>query len=153
MRVILLAVKFVFLAIIYLFILRVFYVIISDLRRSSAGPQPSRTGHMPSSGAELVVTASKDPSAKEGEIIRLGVETRIGRGPHNHVKLTDNFVSHDHAQIIFKQGNYFLEDLGSVNGTYINGVRLTGLTPLTHGDTIRIAGATFKFVRWEYEVE
>ncbi|MCL4439469.1 MAG: FHA domain-containing protein [Firmicutes bacterium] len=154
MRVLLLVLKFGLLAIIYLFIIRVFYFILTDLRRV-----PSRAVGRPDgrpavgAGAELVVIESNDPSVRQGEVIHLTGKTRIGRGGSNNVIVTDNFVSHDHAQIIFRQENFYLEDLDSVNGTYINGVRVNEAMPLAHGDTIRIAGVTFKFVRWNYEVE
>lgn len=153
MRVIFLVIKFGVLAITYLFIIRVFYFILSDLNRVSQKGGAPQARPQPQSGAELVVTGSSDPLLRPGEIFILGDNTRLGRGPHNHVNIADTFVSHDHAQIIFKTGKHFLEDLGSINGTYINGVRVSGAMPLAHGDVIRIAGVTFKFVRWQYEVE
>lgn len=153
MQLVLLVVKFLLLGIIYLFIFRVFYLIIRDLRKISETSSGQRPIRRDSSGAELVVTESSDPGLRQGDAVYLGTEIRIGRGPQNDVRMADAFVSHDHTRIIFRQGQYFLEDLGSVNGTYINGVRVSDPTPLNHGDTIRIAGAIFKFVRWEYEVE
>lgn len=101
MRVVLLVLKFGLLAILYFFILRVFYFILTDLRRVSARGGPRPAGQQAVCGAELVVTESNDPSVRPGEIIKLGAETRLGRGRHNHIKLTDAFVSHDHMQIIF----------------------------------------------------
>ncbi len=153
MRVVFLVLKFGLLAILYLFILRVFHFILTDLRRVSAKGANRTPGKQVPSGAELVVTESNDPAVRPGEVIKLSAATRVGRGKHNHLSLTDSFVSHDHMQIIFKQGKFFLEDLNSINGTYINGVRVKEPVSLSHGDAIRIAGVSFKFVRWEYEVE
>jgi len=148
-----LAIRFILLAIVYVFIFRVFYYIISDLRRVSdkGSIQPAEQTGV--TGAELVVTESTDPHIRKGDVIYLGGVTHIGRGAHNHIKIGDSFASHDHAQIIFEKENFFLKDLDSVNGTYINGARVSAPTLLRHGDTIRIAGATFKFARWEYEME
>jgi len=157
MRIILQIIKFGLLALLYLFILRVFYIIVNDLRRVTAKQAAGHKVKLALPGenlrAGLVVTESTDPSLREGEIIYLGEETRIGRGPRSHVKMSDLVASHEHAQIIFAREKYLLEDLGSVNGTYINGVRIKEPTPIAQGDAIRIAGATFKFVRWEHEVE
>ncbi len=153
MRIFLLVIKFGLLAILYLFIIRIFYFILSDLRRVSCKAGKYGAGQQAMAGAKLVVTESNDPSISRGEVVNMHSETLLGRGHHNQIIITDPFVSHDHAKIIFQQGDFFLEDLGSINGTYINGVRVTGSERLTHGDTIRIAGVTFKFVRWEYELE
>ena len=153
MRVILLVLKFGLLAVIYAFILRVFYFIVNDLRRSSGNQVSGHRAQNPVFGAELVVTESNDQAVRQGEIIKLDYKTTVGRGTDHQIALTDTFVSHDHAVIIFQKRNYYLEDLNSVNGTYINGARVNEPVSLKHGDTIRIAGVTFKFVRWEYEVE
>lgn len=153
MRVILLVLKFGLLAVLYAFVLRVFYFIINDLRRSSVKPVSEPRAPTPEVGAELVVTESNDQAVRQGEIIKLGYKTTFGRGANHQIAMTDTFVSHDHAVIIFQKGNYYLEDLNSVNGTYINGVRANEPVSMKHGDTVRIAGVTFKFVRWEYEVE
>ncbi|MDT3698223.1 MAG: FHA domain-containing protein [Thermincola sp.] len=153
MGVILLVLKFGLLAVLYAFILRVFYFIFNDLRQSAGKPAADHMAQTPSFGAELVVTESSDPALRQGDIIKLGYKTTVGRGANHQIALTDTFVSHDHAAIIFQKRNYYLEDLNSVNGTYINGVRVNQPVSLNHGDTIKIAGVTFKFVRWEYEME
>jgi pSer/pThr/pTyr-binding forkhead associated (FHA) protein len=152
-RIILLVLKFGLLALIYAFILRVFYFIVNDLRRSSDKLAPGHKAQNQAFGAELVVTESNDQAIRQGEIIKLGYKTTVGRGANHQIVMSDTYVSHDHAAIIFQKRNYYLEDLNSVNGTYINGARVNEPVSLKHGDTIRIAGATFKFVRWEYEVE
>lgn len=153
LQVILLGLKFGLLAIIYLFIIKVFYFALTELRRTAA-KNPLRTVDAPIDlNAELVVTESNDTALRQGNVIKLGPKTDIGRGQNNQIALADTFVSHNHARIIFKQEKFYLEDLDSVNGTYINSVRVNGSVPLAHGDTIKIAAVTFKFVRWAYEVE
>lgn len=153
MPVILQMLKFGLLLLLYLFILRIFYFILSDLRRTSAKTGIVRGKERPRDGAELVVTESADHAVGHGDTFKIDGQITIGRGGNNLIRINDSFVSHNHAKIIFSDGQYFLEDLDSINGTYINGVRLNGRVPLTHGDVIRIAGVTFKFVRWAYEVE
>lgn len=153
MRVFLLVIKFLILAVLYLFIFRVFKYIIRDLRRTAEREAVYPAVQAGACGAELVATESRDPHIRKGDVIYLGGETRIGRGVHNHINMADSFASHDHALITCQDENFYLQDLNSVNGTYINGMRVSEPTLLRHGDTIRIAGATFKFARWEYEME
>ncbi|HWI54511.1 MAG TPA: FHA domain-containing protein [Desulfobacteria bacterium] len=152
MRILFVVLKFTLLSLVYFFILRIFYFIITDLRHSSK--EGETLGELTDAGigAELVVTESTVSSLKPGDVVRLGGETRIGRGRNNDLKIPDNFVSHNHAIIIFKEQNFFLEDLNSINGTYINGVRVRESSPLKTGDSLKISGVTFKFARWEYEV-
>lgn len=141
------------LVILYLFIFRIVVLILKDLRRERAGGhEPAGTpvrGRTPA----LVVTESDEPRHPPGQQIALDRVVYIGRGDENQVKLAASYASHRHARIILREGKYFLEDLGSTNGTYINGVRITEPVMLREGDLIRAAGVTLRFVRWEHEVE
>jgi serine phosphatase RsbU (regulator of sigma subunit)/pSer/pThr/pTyr-binding forkhead associated (FHA) protein len=67
----------------------------------------------------------------------------VGRGPHADIFLASKAVSREHARIEGKGGAYFIEDLGGVNGTYLNGQRLAGRAPLTGRD--RLAIGPFRF--------
>jgi pSer/pThr/pTyr-binding forkhead associated (FHA) protein len=62
--------------------------------------------------------------------------TIIGREPINDIPLNDPEISRRHARIDFDGGRYLLEDLGSTNGTYLNGRRLTEPAPLKNGDVV-----------------
>ncbi|WP_303841479.1 FHA domain-containing protein [Selenomonas ruminantium] len=74
-------------------------------------------------------------------------EITIGRGEENDIIIPENFVSHRHATIFLHGAQYILEDLGSVNHTYINGQVLEGRSYLKPGDEIRIGMAVLKFER------
>ena len=76
---------------------------------------------------------------KEGVYpLRLGLNT-IGRMPDNEVVLEDPYISRRHCAIVVHAGNGVeLHDIASKNGTYINGRRLEGPTPLKPGDEIRM---------------
>jgi len=65
----------------------------------------------------------------------------IGRGDDCHVTIADRQASRHHARITRKEQSYVLEDLGSKNGTFLNGVPLTAPTSLNDGDEIGIAFA------------
>ncbi len=63
-------------------------------------------------------------------------EISIGRDTSNNISLNDAEVSRKHARLIMKGSGYVLEDLGSTNGTFVNGNRLSGSIPLKSGDSV-----------------
>ncbi len=68
----------------------------------------------------------------------------IGRDPDCDVQLGEDFyVSRHHAQITFEAGKYFVEDLGSKNGTKLNGSQIIAREPLKPGDIITIGQTHF----------
>jgi adenylate cyclase len=72
------------------------------------------------------------------QVVELGVHNTLGRHPTNSIQLLDKIVSKEHC-IIERRGTQFvLRDLGSLNGTYVNGERVNGERPLRHGDEIAL---------------
>src|SRR5207302_2729607 len=71
---------------------------------------------------------------------------RIGRDDDNDVVLSDAGVSRQHTRIFEKQGRYWAEDLGSANGTLINGVGVLAPRELKSGDALGIGAALINFV-------
>ncbi|MHB8277103.1 MAG: FHA domain-containing serine/threonine-protein kinase [Candidatus Humimicrobiaceae bacterium] len=71
-------------------------------------------------------------------------ETFIGRGELNNIILKDSHVSRKHSKITVLNGNYIIEDLGSVNGTYVNGEKIS-MHYLNNGDKIKIGNNFFIF--------
>jgi pSer/pThr/pTyr-binding forkhead associated (FHA) protein len=67
-------------------------------------------------------------------------DSSIGRGDENDIVLAGGQVSRRHARIASDGGQYILHDLGSKNGTFLNGERVTAPRPLQHGDVIALAG-------------
>jgi diguanylate cyclase (GGDEF)-like protein len=72
-------------------------------------------------------------------------ETTIGRGADNTITLDMDNVSRMHARVLQKADGYFLEDLNSTNGTYVNDVEVKH-ERLRNGDLIKIGGAILKFL-------
>ncbi len=75
-----------------------------------------------------------------------GAGTLIGRQPDVAVYLDSLSVSRHHARVSSQDGVYTVEDLGSSNGTYVNGARITGRSPLTEQDELRIGPYTFQLL-------
>ena len=67
-----------------------------------------------------------------------GDQLTIGRDAINGVAINDSEVSRKHARLMFQGGKYVLEDLGSTNGTFVNGQRLAGPVVLKSGDVVSL---------------
>lgn len=76
----------------------------------------------------------------------------IGRSEDNHVVVQDEGVSRFHARLLYDNGSLWLQDAGSRNGVFVNGVRITGHKALKVGDEITIALHQFT-VHWANELE
>ncbi|HEX3598057.1 MAG TPA: adenylate/guanylate cyclase domain-containing protein [Polyangiaceae bacterium] len=72
------------------------------------------------------------------QVVELGVHNTLGRHPTNSIQLLDKIVSKEHCVIERRGGQLILRDLGSLNGTYVNGERVVGERPLRHGDDIAL---------------
>jgi pSer/pThr/pTyr-binding forkhead associated (FHA) protein len=76
----------------------------------------------------------------------------IGRSPEAEVSINEQAMSHEHARIQISGDRYSIEDLGSTNGTRVNGERHTGVTRLHSGDSVKAGSTTFTFVSKEEKV-
>lgn len=94
----------------------------------------------------LVPDASLEPvdDSTDGARFRLGVVTSIGRSAENHIRLVKAGVSRKHAVIRLTERGFVLEDLGSQNGTFVNGARVP-THDLTNGDEIWIGDVKVRF--------
>src|SRR5579872_4969623 len=75
-----------------------------------------------------------------------GEPATIGRSPQENLFIDNPAVSFHHARVYSQAGVYYIEDLGSLNGTFLNGVRIT-TAPLTYGDVITVGKHTVRFAR------
>ncbi|HMW03008.1 MAG TPA: FHA domain-containing protein, partial [Acidobacteriota bacterium] len=79
------------------------------------------------------------------EVAAQKVRTTIGRSSRNDICLNDPFASRVHAEVRRENESFFITDMGSANGTYHNGVRMSGTLPLQIGDIIRIGETQIHF--------
>jgi hypothetical protein len=148
----LLVLKIAFLVLLYLFIWRIVRTGSRDLRlpqesfilapSAPAGVHASRPG--PVTG-RLVVVKSAD--LQDGEGFELNsAQLTIGRGNQNDIPIaTDEYASARHARFEPRQDGVWVQDLGSTNGTFLNGTRLDRPRRLAQGDVVRVGETDLRY--------
>ena len=150
----LLALKLAFLVLLYLFIWRIVRSAARDLRLPQesmilAPQQAAAAGLIPQPAARelgrLVVIAS--PTFENGEVFTLDSHPlTIGRAVNNDVSMPDDeYASGRHARFEPRRDGIWVEDIGSTNGTFVNGIRLTRERKLTPGDVVRVGETDLRF--------
>lgn len=155
--------EYVFLALLYLFLLRVVRAVWVELREprvvpATPGPAEDAVATVAVRSAAAGSAAANGVSPKlptkrgaptqlawvsagpgQGSVFPLTTELTIGRAAGCAVALPDDtFVSQLHARVFLKGADFWLEDLGSTNGTLLNGRRLTGSAPVRRGDRVQV---------------
>jgi hypothetical protein len=144
------ALKFGFLAVLYLFLFWVARSALKELRRTSA-PAPEATGFYPveegggDGTADAWLVAQTGGGLEAGERIDLFGGASIGRSSDADVRIEDRYASQIHARIYPRRGSYYVEDMNSTNGTFLNGRELDGESELHHQDRIQIGDTEFRF--------
>lgn len=141
-------IRFAYLAILWIFVLSAISVIRSDMFGARV-PETARGGAAPARGK----SKAKSPSRRRGSpthlIVVEGDNTGaraeledapllIGRGNDAAIRLDDDYVSTRHARVAASGDEWFVEDLGSTNGTYVGSVRITQPTTIGLGIQVRI---------------
>jgi pSer/pThr/pTyr-binding forkhead associated (FHA) protein len=142
--------KVVFLGLLYLFFLRVLRAVWSELREPKtvqvaavppapppqAAPTRQRDDRGKRSSDKLVVL---EPPERKGQTFDLGEELTVGRAAGCGVALPeDTFVSQLHARVFRRDGSFYVEDLGSTNGTFLNKKPITTAVALRTGDRLQV---------------
>ena len=156
--------KYVFLAILYLFFLRVLRAVWVETREPkivAAPPLPPGTefgspggpggpaGAMGADGLAGAVGPEKlvvlSPDGMKGNEFPVGREMTVGRAGGCAVLLTaDTFVSQLHARLFRRDDDLFVEDLGSTNGTFLNGKKVSSPVSVRKGDRIQFGRTTME---------
>ena len=116
--------KFLLVALLYLFFFRVLRAVWAEVglgragAGSSAAPAPAaaRTTSTKVPGKLKVI----EPKEQAGRVYALGEEVTLGRAAGCGIRVDDNYASQLHARVFQRDGQVFVEDLGSTNGTYVN---------------------------------
>ncbi len=151
--------KFGFLAVLYLFLLFVARSALRDLARSEdeeaasepAGGLPEDRARRREPGVDLrsgidprlvvVAAMGREPDSE----LRIGDSATLGRAQSADIRVEDPFASSAHARI-FPRGQFmYIEDMGSTNGTYLNGRQLRKPERLRGSDTVRIGDTEYRY--------
>ena len=147
-------IKFGFLALLWIFVLSAVSVIRSDLfgarvetpqaanqaapaKRAKQPKQPKPKPQRKRRGAPTKLVITEGSNA--GESLPLSGEAiTLGRGGDSTIRLDDDYVSTRHARFVTNGEEWFIEDMGSTNGTYIGSTRVTRATAITPGTAVRL---------------
>jgi FHA domain len=130
----------------FLYAARMVYVEVrrSRTERSQAPPQLQHAADRPVPLRLRVV----DPPQRRGRIFELGEEVTMGRSPGCAVALEDDtFTSSVHARVYRRNGELWLEDLGSTNGTWLNDERVRTPSRLQRGDRVKVGSTILEVAR------
>lgn len=134
--------KIIIIGIIYIIIFLALRIMYKDIKN---GGKKSRNSNKKSFGLE-VVSAGNNSNLRKGGVIPVRGEISIGRKNDNLLILDDPYASGHHARVYMKNNDCILEDLGSTNGTLLNGEKVNGREYLNAGDEIRIGSTAFKVI-------
>lgn len=151
--------KFCFLALLYLFLFRVVRVVVKEMRAPapvpeqpaappSAAPVPASRPAKPAKGRGPGHLRILEPAARQGESFALTDELTVGRGGGCSIVLADDsFVSTVHARVFRRDGTVYVEDLGSRNGTLLNGEPVVHAAQLRRGDHVQFGQTVAEAIR------
>jgi pSer/pThr/pTyr-binding forkhead associated (FHA) protein len=137
--------KFCFLALLYLFFFRVLRAVWAEIRPSTAAaaaapaaPRPRTRQPKTRTGPPTKLTVV-EPKEQAGRAYPLGDELTVGRAAGCQVALEgDSYVSQLHARVFTRDGQLYVEDLGSTNGTYLNRKKVRAPMLVRRGDRLQI---------------
>ena len=128
--------RLIFLAMLYAFLYFVVKALVRDLRAAAREPTTEL--------GRLVVVASPSGEPAAGSAFALDAITSLGRDVNNSIVLEDDFVSSNHAALTYRGRAWYVEDLGSTNGTYLDRERVSQPMPVALGVPIRIGKTAFE---------
>ena len=148
--------KLCLLALLYLFFLRVLRAVWTEVNPPKAAAVPKgravavaappkqrsqRSRRKQAVPTRLVVV---EPPGRAGAAFPLGPDLAVGRAPGCNLVFDEQYVSQVHTRVFTRDGSVFVEDLGSTNGTWVNGSRAVGQRPARLGDRIQVGNVVME---------
>jgi hypothetical protein len=138
--------KFCFLALLYLFFVRVVRAVWAEVKGPSTlapAAAPSRGNWQGGGRATTTARAGGrlkvvEPADDRGHTYELAEELTVGRAGGCQITLDDTYVSQLHARVFRRDGQFYVEDLGSTNGTFLNRKKVTSPIAIRKGDRLQI---------------
>jgi len=129
------ALRYAVLAGLFVFLYRVVRAVGDDLGQAASG------------GPWAVLVVEEGPGLSPGEVFAVRGEVVVGRASTCDVVVPDPGAGARHARLVTEGEGFWLEDLGSPGGTYLNGRKLEAPAPLRQGDRMRVASTVLRFVQ------
>jgi hypothetical protein len=140
----LLGLKIAFLVLLYLFIWRIVRTASRDIRTPQDSFVQPPGGARPHAGRLVVVKSDVVPVGSEFAVNSTSLT--VGRGPQNDVELEgDQFASARHARFDPRPDGLWVQDVGSTNGTFLNGSRIQRARLLRPGDVVRVGATDLRY--------
>lgn len=145
--------KLCLLALLYLFFFRVVRAVWAEIRAPAPAAPPANPGgrrkargdrRARKAAARVPRLVIVEPPARRGEAVELVGELTIGRGAGCRLALDDSYASQLHARVFPRDGRWMVEDLGSTNGTYLNGRRVSGPSIVQTGDRLQVGNTVME---------
>ena len=142
--------KLCLLVLLYLFFLRVLRAVWAEVKGPKKVEAPARRAKRDTRRANRkdspIQLAVVEPSAQRGRTFPLGQEVTVGRAAGCQVTLDDTYASQIHARLFARDGQLFVEDLGSTNGTYLNRKKVQGPMVMQRGDKLQVGNTVMELV-------
>ena len=130
----------------YLFIFIIYYFMFSIIRLIYLDIKGIKVSSLEKNTYLKLINRKDSLPFKIQEVYNLEDSITIGRSNENDVIIKDPYISKKHLSIVKDEEEYYLEDLNSANGTYLNGDRLMDAVKLKNGDRIQFGQIEFLFV-------
>lgn len=136
--------RIVFIFLLYFFVFQVIRVISRELR--VAAGQSNRAPMERQIHGAILVAEPGDSNLNRGEVYDLEPVTVVGRHPRATIVIDSTFVSSEHLQLNWEQDRWWVTDLRSTNGTFVNGSQIRVPTGLRTGDVIELGAIRLQLV-------
>lgn len=138
MDILLLVLRILLAVLLYAFLAAVLLMLWRDLRQTTAVTETTRPG------GRLVVLHAPDETLDVGTAFPLQLVTSMGRSPVNTIPIPDSYASGQHSLLTWREGQWWLEDQNSRNGTLLNDTRISSPTVVSAGDVIGVGRTKLK---------
>jgi pSer/pThr/pTyr-binding forkhead associated (FHA) protein len=132
------ALRLAFLGLLWLALAFMARALLRDVRSATRDPSAAL-------GRLVVVASGGQPPT--GAVYALDAVTTLGRDLGSSVVVDDPYASARHAVLTFRGTSWYVEDLGSTNGTFVDGAPVSGISPLGYGDEIQIGDVRLRLER------
>ena len=145
--------KYALLALLYFFVFRAVRSVVVDLRKrkdekrpsakSAPAPAPARS----SRGKAPTQVVVFEPDGAKPRTVKLNGSTDIGRAERCAIRLGDTYVSQVHARLYGDDGSWYVEDVGSTNGTFLNDHKVDRALEVHAGDVVKLGKTVLELRR------